>query len=662
MYFPLLAIVVFELVLASLCRGERRDQFRPATYTVGASSRRKSVADMTCAFVDQPLNHFHLPRGGVPTFRQRYCVDNQYVLDPTNATVFLYVGNESPLEQYINNTGLMWELAQEFNAQVVFIEHRYEGKSLPSPAIPNCMAYSSSVQALADYAAFVETHLFSQSSTTFKVVTRPVIAFGGSYGGMLSSWMRMKYPNLIAGAIAASAPIWGFPLNVPSKIDSASRVVQRGLERPYPPTDESQRDADNHCASNLLAAWPLIQHLARGGSVGRSFLTRSFRLCSPLQEGDEHALLDWAQSPWFDLAEGSFPYPSSYIPFALTHNDRATLPAWPLQSACWKQSRLYKDLGVRFTGNLTDVRYEIAYAESGLVLEVDWDNVTSKSSMPLSVDVMSSLSPLLSNVRDAVSIWYNITNDTMCYDLAPAPNNYGTSPIVQTARNKRSLSLSSAFNKHYDVADRSKNATEDCHVKMKDYGSWGALCCNENMNLIITEARGMGHDFHWPPSHPRGTQTHADVIRSTTSMSNQTDPFCRDPDGHYGFPQDPPDPWSRWLDTVYGGLQIQSHSNIIFSNGLLDPWSAAGVYATDPVDHNIKLTSSHEIIIPGLYLQQMNNGDLIALVMEYGGHHTDLMYSSSQDPPSITRAREIEKEYIAKWVQAHWQREKTARA
>lgn len=91
--------------------------------------------------------------------------------------------------------GLLWNLALEFNALVVFAEHRYFGKSIPNIyKMDNCLSYLSSEEALADYAS-----LANRIRSDWGGNGGVIIAFGGSYGGMLSAWLRIKYPNVIDG-------------------------------------------------------------------------------------------------------------------------------------------------------------------------------------------------------------------------------------------------------------------------------------------------------------------------------------------------------------------------------------------------------------------------------------------------------------------------------
>jgi lysosomal Pro-X carboxypeptidase len=154
----------------------------------------------------------------------------------------------------------------------------------------------------------------------------------------------------------------------------------------------------------------------------------------------------------------------------------------------------------------------------------------------------------------------------------------------------------------------------------------------------MTFARGLGADFFWPPSHPRSVSTYDDIVKNMTSGP------CPDPDGVYGFSKEPYDLWSSWLEAYYGaGLNMDGHSNIIFSNGLLDPWSAGGVYAEHPWE---------KPPYSGPMLQHITETDVIALIIETGGHHSDLMYSSKSDPDSVTRARQIQRDYLVKWIES----------
>ena len=48
------------------------------------------------------------------------------------------------------------------------------------------------------------------------------------HAGMLGSWMRMKYPHILDGVIAASAPAWAFPgENPPVDSNAFAKTVTR---------------------------------------------------------------------------------------------------------------------------------------------------------------------------------------------------------------------------------------------------------------------------------------------------------------------------------------------------------------------------------------------------------------------------------------------------
>ena len=62
------------------------------------------------------------------------------------------------MDEYVNNTGLMWELGERMSALLVWAEHRYEPCTHPNlVGTPNCFAYGTTAQALQDYVQLIKT-------------------------------------------------------------------------------------------------------------------------------------------------------------------------------------------------------------------------------------------------------------------------------------------------------------------------------------------------------------------------------------------------------------------------------------------------------------------------------------------------------------------------
>lgn len=387
-------------------------------------------------------------------------------------------------------------------------------------------------------------------------------------------------------AIAASAPIWGFPLDE-CETDGSAKTVTFAA---------SPGGGSAHlCADNLKSAYVLIDNLGKT-QEGRDLLSSTMGLCSPLSsERDVSTLLTYLQSPLFNLAEGSYPFETDYITFALTYST-IPLPAWPMRVMC---EDLKYDYGVEIFGTPEDVKFTVSSTTPKVEFYADWE-ITSNSYRSdenlidafanVPIDHNNSMG-LLHDVAAAIQIWYNLTGVETCvnWDDGAAPSSNSQSSFV-------SLEISTNM---VDSNVCTMNAAEF------DAGlGWNTLTCNEGLNLINWWVQGVGNDLYYPPNQKKDYE-YADLV------SHSLD-YCAafKSQGLYGIPDKGHyDTWSLWDDTTYGGLRLSQSSNIVFTNGNLDPWIAAGV--------------------------TLNTSSIKSLVIDQGAHHLDLFFPTEQDPESV---------------------------
>ena len=218
-----------------------------------------------------------------------------------SSPLFVYTGNEGPIEAFFYMTGwLVYTLGPQYDATVAFIEHRYYGSSVPTPLN---FAYLNTDQALLDFANIV-IQLKPQENT-------PVVAFGGSYGGMLSAYFRIKFPHLVDGAIASSAPVLEY-LDMP------------GLGLMHT-TTQVYFDISPNCAFDILDGFNILDNFVQNEYTWPG-LQEIFNTCGPITEQAQVlAIEDWITNALETYVQYNYPYPAIVQYY---------LPGWPANVTC----------------------------------------------------------------------------------------------------------------------------------------------------------------------------------------------------------------------------------------------------------------------------------------------------------------------------------------
>eukprot|EP00252_Welwitschia_mirabilis_P018766 TRINITY_DN4191_c0_g1_i4.p1 TRINITY_DN4191_c0_g1~~TRINITY_DN4191_c0_g1_i4.p1 ORF type:complete len:487 (-),score=52.76 TRINITY_DN4191_c0_g1_i4:449-1789(-) len=274
-------------------------------------SSAEAAAFYQTKYFTQILDHFSFRPSSYKDFQQKYLVDDRHWGGPAKRSpIFVHTGSEASIELLANNSGLMFDMAPKFQALLVFIEHRFYGDSMPFGSEEKAykdaktLGYLNSQQALADFAT-----LLVDLKKNLSAEACPVIAFGGSYGGMLAAWMRLKYPHVVAGALASSAPILYFDNIVQPK--AFFDVVSLDFKK----TSRSCFHAIKNCYRKLQLMSDTENALER--------ISQTFQSCKRLKSID--TVRDWLDEAFTDSAMREYP----------TASDSLTqLPAYPVKQMC----------------------------------------------------------------------------------------------------------------------------------------------------------------------------------------------------------------------------------------------------------------------------------------------------------------------------------------
>ena len=215
-------------------------------------------AEVSTRWLNLRLDHFNPLE--TRTFDMRYFANSDHYL--AGGPLFIYIGGGLEVYDEFLTRGAVFDIAKETNGYVFALEHRYFGESRPTPntTVEN-LAFLNIHQTIADIAQFIS---FAKSNY-YQTETSRVVLFGRGYGGSLATWARQKYPNLIDGVWASSAPLDAV-MEIPVVLENAAYTIG-SISGP-------------ECLGILTAAFRQLDDAVRLRNT--TWVEERFRLCSPI--------------------------------------------------------------------------------------------------------------------------------------------------------------------------------------------------------------------------------------------------------------------------------------------------------------------------------------------------------------------------------------------
>jgi len=157
------------------------------------------------------------------------------------------------------------------------------------------------------------------------------------------------------------------------------------------------------------------------------------------------------------------------------------------------------------------------------------------------------------------------------------------------------------------------------------YNSTGGIMCYNTTSDAVSSLGDAGWDYQACTEMVMPMCSKGDILTNANGDMFEPaewnlDDFSADCQRKYGVTPRP-----DWAIVEYGGRDVDSASNIVFSNGDLDPWGPGGI---------------HESV----------SDSVVSVMIEGGAHHLDLRYSNPADPQSVIDARNVERDHIRKWI------------